>query len=210
MNLYASERKALDNFIHSSAFLTLKSEMLEIDEEINDILDPYIEILECRYKNKEYLSVKHNGLMSCIFEQSLAYLLDSQNLNHKIMFKYYGKAKNEVRIGYIEIQPFIRLSNRWWPPSIYRDIKEQILQMSVRLKFVESIKIDIPTQLGNYEADELIILYQQMNSDPEKTAYEVLFYNNGIFKLRSWADAMYDSKRLEINYKSNYGIWDKI
>ena len=70
------------------------------------IFDPYIEIIQCQYKNKEFISKKHKGIMLCILEQTLAYLFDSRDLNHSIMFKYYGKSKNDIRIGYLNITSF--------------------------------------------------------------------------------------------------------
>lgn len=209
-NLQASERSAFDEFVRSTAFLSLKNKMQELDKEINDLLNPYVEITECQYKNKNFLSKKHKVIMNCILEQTLSYLLDPNDLNHYILFKYHTKSKSKIKIGYMNIMPHIKLINKWWPISVYRDIRDQIFNISLRLKLVESVKLDIPEQFAKVEYDELIINFKQIFSKAPQYNYELMFFNQGIFKQRSWLDIIYEYNSLEVKYKNNYGIWDKL
>lgn len=206
----ASERKALENFLHSTAFYTLKEKMNNYDNDINDFLDPYVEIVECQYKNKEFISKKHKGIMLCILEQTLSYLFDTKGVNHSIMFKYYGKGKKDLRIGYLNIKSFIKLHNVWWPTEIYRDIVDQIFNISIRLKLVDNIKIDIPDMFGTYIYDEILINFNDLYFYSTKKHYEVLFYNKGVFQNRGWLDILEQDNSYQIDYKSNYGIWEKL
>ena len=184
--------------------------MQSYDNEINNVLDPYIEIIQCQYKNKEFISKKHKGIMLCILEQTLAYLFDSRDLNHSIMFKYYGKSKNDIRIGYLNITSFIKLNNIWWPGEIYRDIIEQIFNISVRLKLVDDIEIDIPDMFGSYVYDEILINFNDLYSYSLNKHYEVLFYYEGVFQHRGWLDIKESEDSYQIDYKSDYSIWEKL
>ena len=210
LQTHASERKALENFLHSTAFMTLKNKMQGYDQDINEFLSPYVEITECQYRNKEYLSKKHKGIMLCILEQTLAYLFDSKDINHSILFKYYGKNKKDLRIGYLNITSFIRLHNIWWPGEIYRDIVDQIFNISIRLKLVNDVKLDIPDMFGSYRYDELLINFSDLYSYSINKHYEVLFYHNGEFKHRGWLDIKDQQDSYQIDYKSDYGIWEKL
>ncbi|MCH2535107.1 MAG: hypothetical protein MK008_11745 [Bdellovibrionales bacterium] len=206
----ASERKALENFLHSTAFFTLQKKLQTYDNDINEFLDPYIEIIECQYKNKDFLSKKHNGIMLCILEQTLAYLFDSKDLNHSIMFKYYGKNKKDIRIGYLNIKSFIRLHNIWWPGEIYRDIIDQFFNVSLRLKLVNNIKVDIPDIFGTYVYDEVLINFDALYSYSINKQYEVLFYHAGEFQHRGWLDIKDMEDSYQIDYRSDYSIWEKL